>query len=226
MRSSLKLALALSAVISSPLFAASTLIIPEDVKLLAVNMEKPKPKGGLFSDTKTLEIPDGINQIVFKYQPEFEIGDDIKTTYSDVVIARFDVSNEKLTFELPEFKTYRQAQLNISPLVWQLLDRKGEPIALVEDTLESDGVQIGRNFPQEARNYNIAGGIASVAVTYVTLNQHQQPVASANQTEEPVRSVSESSQADSPMVDLLKTMYKKAGPEERAAFKAWVMQQQ
>jgi uncharacterized protein YccT (UPF0319 family) len=60
----------------------------------------------------------------------------------------------------------------------------------------------------------------------VTLNQHQQPVASANQTEEPVRSVSEPSQADSQMVDLLKTMYKKAAPEEREAFKTWVMQQQ
>ena len=50
--------------------------------------------------------------------------------------------------------------LRQSPLDWQLLDTKGQPIALVEDVLESDGVQIGRNYPQESRNYH---GFAQVA---------------------------------------------------------------
>ena len=172
MQLSLKVAIALSVLASTNLYAATTLVVPEDIKLLAVNMEKPK----LFSDEKTIEIPDGTNQIVFKYQPEFEISDNIKNVYGDVIIAKFDVKNEELKFELPEFKTYRQAETNISPLEWQLLDSKGQPIDLVEDVLESDGVQIGRNYAQEARNYNIAGGVAGVAVTYVTVNQHSQAV--------------------------------------------------
>ncbi len=176
MQLSLKVAMALSIFASTNLYAATTLVVPEDVKLLAVNMEKPDLEGGLFSSEKTIELPDGTNQIVFKYQPTFEINENLKTVYSDVIVAKFDAENEKLTFELPEFKTLRQAQNNISPLDWQLLDTKGQPIALVEDVLESDGVQIGRNYPQETRNYNIAGGIASVAVSYVTVNQHQQSV--------------------------------------------------
>ncbi|TOI70450.1 hypothetical protein CGI54_26030, partial [Vibrio parahaemolyticus] len=79
MQLSFKVAMALSIFASSNLYAATTLVVPEDVKLLAVNMEKPKLEGGIFSDEKTIEIPDGTNQIVFKYQPEFEIGDDIKS---------------------------------------------------------------------------------------------------------------------------------------------------
>ncbi|AVH28657.1 DUF2057 family protein [Vibrio diabolicus] len=225
MQLSLKVAMALSILASTNLYAATTLVVPEDVKLLAVNMEKPKLEGGLFSSEKTIEIPDGTNQIVFKYQPAFETNENLKTVYSDVIIAKFDVENEKLKFELPEFKTLRQAQNNISPLDWQLLDTKGQPIALVEDVLESDGVQIGRNYPQESRNYNIAGGIASVAVSYVTVNQHQQSVSDIEPRVETSDTRIITVPEDSPMVDVLKTMYNKASPAEKEAFKNWLAEQ-
>ncbi|MCS0408559.1 DUF2057 family protein [Vibrio diabolicus] len=225
MQLSLKVAMALSILASTNLYAATTLVVPEDVKLLAVNMEKPKLEGGLFSSEKTIEIPDGTNQIVFKYQPAFETNENLKTVYSDVIIAKFDVENEKLKFELPEFKTLRQAQNNISPLDWQLLDTKGQPIALVEDVLESDGVQIGRNYPQESRNYNIAGGIASVAVSYVTVNQHQQSVSDIEPRVETSDARTITVPEDSPMVDVLKTMYNKASPAEKEAFKNWLAEQ-
>lgn len=225
MQLSLKVAMALSVLASTNLYAATTLVVPEDVKLLAVNMEKPKLEGGLFSDEKTIEIPDGTNQIVFKYQPEFEISDNIKNVYGDVIIAKFDVKNEELKFELPEFKTYRQAETNISPLEWQLLDSKGQPIDLVEDVLESDGVQIGRNYAQEARNYNIAGGVAGVAVTVVTVNQHSQAVTGVEPKVVATTDAQSSTAQDSQMVDLLKTMYQKATPQEKESFKKWVAQQ-
>lgn len=225
MQLSLKVAMALSVLASTNLYAATTLVVPEDVKLLAVNMEKPKLEGGLFSDEKTIEIPDGTNQIVFKYQPEFEINDNIKNVYGDVIIAKFDVKNEELKFELPEFKTYRQAETNISPLKWQLLDSKGQPIDLVEDVLDSDGVQIGRNYAQEARNYNIAGGVAGVAVTVVTVNQHSQAVTGVEPKVVATADAQSSTAQDSQMVDLLKTMYQKATPQEKETFKKWVAQQ-
>ncbi|HHX8441056.1 TPA: DUF2057 family protein [Vibrio diabolicus] len=225
MQLSLKVAMALSIFASTNLYAATTLVVPEDVKLLAVNMEKPDLEGGLFSSEKTIELPEGTNQIVFKYQPTFEINENLKTVYSDVIVAKFDAENEKLTFELPEFKTLRQAQNNISPLDWQLLDTKGQPIALVEDVLESDGVQIGRNYPQESRNYNIAGGIASVAVSYVTVNQHQQSVSDIEPRVETSDTRTITVPEDSPMVDVLKTMYNKASPAEKEAFKNWLAEQ-
>lgn len=49
MQLSLKVAMALSILASTNLYAATTLVVPEDVKLLAVNMEKPKLEGGDFS---------------------------------------------------------------------------------------------------------------------------------------------------------------------------------
>ncbi|GAK20859.1 LOW QUALITY PROTEIN: putative secreted protein [Vibrio sp. JCM 19052] len=225
MQLSLKVAITLSVLASTNLYAATTLVVPEDVKLLAVNMEKPKLEGGLFSDEKTIEIPDGTNQIVFKYQPEFEIGDDIKGVYGDAIIAKFDVKNEELKFELPEFKTYRQAQTNISPLECNCLTLKVQPIDLVEDVLESDGVQIGRNYAQEARNYNIAGGVAGVAVTVVTVNQHSQAVTGVEPKVVATTDAQSSTAQDSQMVDLLKTMYQKATPQEKETFKKWVAQQ-
>ncbi|MDF4946950.1 DUF2057 family protein, partial [Vibrio parahaemolyticus] len=97
--------------------------------------------------------------------------------------------------------------------------------ALVEDVLESDGVQIGRNYPQESRHYNIAGGIASVAVSYVTVNQHQQSVSDIEPRVETSDTRSTAASNDSPMVDVLKTMYQKASPAEKEAFKNWLAEQ-
>lgn len=222
MRLSLKIAAALSVFASSHLFAATTLVVPQDIKLLAVNMEEPKLEGSLFSAEKTLDMPDGTNQIVFKYQPQFEVDDTIRHAYSDVIIAKFHVANETVTFKLPEFRTYRLAQRSISPLEWQLLDSNGRPITLVEDTLDSEGVQLGRNYLQEARNYNVAGGVASIAVTYVTVDQQQQIATGMALKSSNTQSLSAK---DSQIVDLLKTMYQKASPEEQAAFKDWVAKQ-
>lgn len=195
----------------TPVFATSTLIIPESVKLLAVNMETPTVEGGFFSDHKTVELPNGTNQIVFKYQPEFEIGDDIKAAYSSAIIAKFDVLDEEVKFDLPKFKSYRDAQSNISLLKWKLLNDQGIAIDFQEDVLMSTGVQIGRNYPQEARNYNINGGPASVAVTYVTTNQFDQPILKS----EP--------HSEAKVFEQLKAMYKQAPIEEQSAFKAWVL---
>ncbi|WP_408675279.1 hypothetical protein [Vibrio alginolyticus] len=44
MQLSLKVAMALSIFASTNLYAATTLVVPEDVKLLAVNMEKPRSR--------------------------------------------------------------------------------------------------------------------------------------------------------------------------------------
>ncbi|EKO3536562.1 DUF2057 family protein [Vibrio fluvialis] len=204
--------------LSTQAFASSTLVVPEDVQMLAVNMAKPEFKKG--SDTQ-IELPDGTNQIVFKYQPQFEIKDNIKVAYSDVIIAKFESNNDTLNFQLPKFKSFREAQKEISPLTWTLVKQDGADVDLYEDVLVSNGVQIGRNYVEESKDYNIAGGAAAVVVSYVTVNQFQQPVNQQN-----VKAIVHSTNPnDSQMVDLLKTMYMKASPSERAAFEKWVDEQ-
>lgn len=204
--------------LSTQAFASSTLVVPEDVQMLAVNMAKPVFKKG--SDTQ-IELPDGTNQIVFKYQPQFEIKDNIKVAYSDVIIAKFESNNDTLNFQLPKFKSFREAQKEISPLTWTLVKQDGADVDLYEDVLVSNGVQIGRNYVEESKDYNIAGGAAAVVVSYVTVNQFQQPVNQQN-----VKAIVHSTNPnDSQMVDLLKTIYMKASPSERAAFEKWVDEQ-
>ncbi|EKO3406478.1 DUF2057 family protein [Vibrio fluvialis] len=204
--------------LSTQAFASSTLVVPEDVQMLAVNMAKPEFKKG--SDTQ-IELPDGTNQIVFKYQPQFEIKDNIKVAYSDVIIAKFESNNDTLNFQLPKFKSFREAQKEISPLTWTLVKQDGADVDLYEDVLVSNGVQIGRNYVEESKDYNIAGGAAAVVVSYVTVNQFQQPVNQQN-----VKAIVHSTNPnDSQMVDLLKTMYMKASPSERTAFEKWVDEQ-
>ncbi|WP_408697375.1 DUF2057 family protein [Vibrio owensii] len=102
---------------------------------------------------------------------------------------------------------------------------KASQSILVEDVLDSDGVQIGRNYAQEARNYNIAGGVAGVAVTVVTVNQHSQAVTGVEPKVVATADAQSSTAQDSQMVDLLKTMYQKATPQEKETFKKWVAQQ-
>ncbi|EKO3494754.1 DUF2057 family protein [Vibrio fluvialis] len=204
--------------LSTQAFASSTLVVPEDVQMLAVNMAKPEFKKG--SDTQ-IELPDGTNQIVFKYQPQFEIKDNIKVAYSDVIIAKFESNNDTLNFQLPKFKSFREAQKEISPLTWTLVKQDGADVDLYEDVLVSNGVQLGRNYVEESKDYNIAGGAAAVVVSYVTVNQFQQPVNQQN-----VKAILHSTNPnDSQMVDLLKTMYMKASPSERTAFEKWVDEQ-
>nr|WP_277205985.1 DUF2057 family protein [Vibrio sp. VCS] len=198
--------------------ASSRLIVHKDVQLLAVNMAKPDFQKG--SETE-IELPDGINQIVFKYQPQFEIKDSIKVAYGDVIIAKFESNSDTLSFELPKFKSYREAQQKISPLSWKLVKQDGSSSTLVEDKLISNGVQIGRNYIEESKAYNIAGGPAAIAVSYVTV----EPVSPSINQQNPNSMSDLSKQNDSQLVDLLKTMYLKASLSERMTFNKWLEEQ-
>ena len=219
MRLLLPITLTLAMCTSFQSIAASKLYIPDSVSLLAVNMEKPETKGGFFSENTTLELPDGMNQLVFKYQTEFEIGDVIKTVYSDAVIVKFNSSNEELVFELPSFSSYRQAEKGMFPLKWKLLNKSGESIILTQDTLLSSGVQFGRNYPQEARNYNIAGGLASVPVTYVVANQFEETIAASELAQTSV------TLDNQPSIEQFKDMYKGLSLEDKNELKEWINRQ-
>ncbi|WP_430472241.1 DUF2057 family protein [Vibrio misgurnus] len=181
-------------------------------------MAKPDFQKG--SETE-IELPDGINQIVFKYQPQFEIKDSIKVAYGDVIIAKFESNSDTLSFELPKFKSYREAQQKISPLSWKLVKQDGSSSTLVEDKLISNGVQIGRNYIEESKAYNIAGGPAAIAVSYVTV----EPVSPSINQQNPNSMSDLSKQNDSQLVDLLKTMYLKASLSERMTFNKWLEEQ-
>ena len=105
----------LSAIVAAPAALADvTIKIPSSadalVDVVAVNEAKPDLEGGFFSSSKTITVPDGVNQIVFQYQLAFSQGNDREFVDSDVIIATFDAADTTLTFEMPKFRNVSEAK--------------------------------------------------------------------------------------------------------------------
>ncbi|MFA0323349.1 DUF2057 family protein [Vibrio splendidus] len=159
----------LSTIIVAPnVLADVTIEVPSSadalVEVLAVNEAKPDLDGGFFSSSKTITVPDGVNQIVFKYQLAFSQGNDREFVDSDTIIATFDAADTELTFDMPKFRNTNEAKKGLQNLDWKLVDENQNAISVKQDKLVKDGMQIGRKYPQEAREYNQKGGIAALTV--------------------------------------------------------------
>ncbi|MEZ9407854.1 DUF2057 family protein [Vibrio sp. 10N.286.48.F5] len=159
----------LSTIIAAPqVLADVTIEVPSSadalVEVLAVNEAKPDLDGGFFSSSKTVTVPDGVNQIVFKYQLAFSQGNDREFVDSDTIIATFDATDTALTFDMPKFRNTNEAKKGLQNLDWKLVDENQNAISVKQDKLIKDGMQIGRKYPQEAKEYNQKGGIAALTV--------------------------------------------------------------
>jgi hypothetical protein len=105
-----------------------------------------------------------VNQIVFKYQLAFIQGNDREFVDSDTIIATFDAADTALTFDMPKFRNTNEAKKGLQNLDWKLVDENQNAISVKQDKLVKDGMQIGRKYPQEAKEYNQKGGIAALTV--------------------------------------------------------------
>ena len=149
---------------SATALADVSLTIPTNVNLLLANGEQVKQGGGFFSAKKSITLPNGDNQIVFRYEPSFTKGGEDVNLASKTIIAKFNASDTQVSFDLPQYRSYSAAEKQIGNLKWALVDGSGKTISTVEDELTKDGMQIGRNYKDEALSYNQAGGKAAIAV--------------------------------------------------------------
>lgn len=155
----------LSTIIVAPHVLADVEIqVPSSVDILAVNEAKPDLDGSLFSSYKTLTVPDGQNQIVFQYQLAFDKGNDREFIDSDAIIATFSATDAALTFDMPKYRNTAEAKKSLQNLDWKLVDENQNAISVKQDKLIKDGMQIGRKYPQEAKEYNQKGGIAALTL--------------------------------------------------------------
>ncbi len=157
------LSFALAVVFSVSAAAKVTVEVPNSIDLLVVNGEKPKTSGSLFSSSETLELEDGENQIVFRFEPFFTQGDDRVGVSSDVVIAKFTAQDKELIFSVPEYRDAKAAQKDIKNFKWSLVDTNQQAVEIKQDRLTKSGMQLGRNYAQETIEYNRSGAIASIA---------------------------------------------------------------
>lgn len=153
----------LAMTLTVPAMAEVVLDIPAEVDLLVVN-GKESDKGGFFSKAGNITLPDGENQIVFRYTPSFRRGSERDQFNSDVIIAKFDVSDTELTFKFPQYSDAWDAEkFNRNPQ-WQLINSAKQSVDLTQDKLMYEGFQLGRDYVQEVNAYNVAAQPAAVAV--------------------------------------------------------------
>jgi len=202
----------LAMVFSTFAMAKVTITVPDTVEFLAANSEAPQLEGSMFYSNQTITLPDGDNQIVFRYAPYFNKGKDRVTVESQAIIAKFNANDAKLHFDFPKYSTLSQAQKNINNLQWGLEDQAGNKLTIEQDRLIKQGVQIGRNYPREAQDYNTKGGPAAI-VTALTLTQR-----ALKQGE--LKEVNGKNTAE----EMLHFWYTKADPATKARFKQYVEQ--
>jgi len=215
MKLSLVLVFLLTLLWVSPVSAFVILKSPNTIKVLAVNGEEVDAKS-------SLNLPDGVNQIVFRIDTELP-GDDVRggdKIYSDVLVVRFEAASQALTIRVPKIlREYDMRQFNEEPDV-QLVTQAGEPVPLVLDKLTKEGFQLMRDYVDELEAYNQTGAPAAVdgAATRVS------GAASAR------GNLQHSSWATPPAEDqttaeqMLKHWYLQADDETRQRFWKWISQ--
>ncbi|EGQ9831921.1 TPA: DUF2057 domain-containing protein [Vibrio vulnificus] len=195
--------------------AAVTLHVPDDVTLFVANGQKAKLSGSLFASSKTIELPNGENQIVFQYEPYFSQGNDRIGVESNVIIAKFSANDTDLNFVLPKYRDHRVAEQEIKQMQWQLVDEQGAAVTKSEDKLVKSGMQIGRDYAREAADYNQTGGIAAIGTAVSVATIKTEPVADV---ETKVKA------GDNTAEEMLHFWYDKADEATKARFKAYINQ--
>ena len=214
---------ALALAMSGMAFADVTVSVPDNVSVLAANGEKADLSGGFFASERTLTLPDGLNQVVFRFAPYFNQGNDRLSVESDVIVTRFDATNAELTLQMPEYRNLRDAEEKIKDLAWKLVDESGIAIAVDQDKLLKPGMQIGRDYVREIEDYNQAGGAAAVAFAGAAT---MQPVTLPAKVPADMKQVRATAvKADSTAEEMLHFWYQKADAETKARFKKYVNQQ-
>jgi uncharacterized protein YccT (UPF0319 family) len=195
-------------------FADVTLKVPDTIDLILTNGEKPQLSGGFFASSKTVTLPDGENQIAFRYSVNFDKSNDRVTVESDTIIAKFNVSESELGFQLPSYRNEREAKAQIKKLDWALVDQSQQSIAIKQDKLIKEGMQLGRDYQREVEDYNRAGGVAAISTAAIPVNlPGAQPV-----------QLPEISASDDTAEEMLHFWYEKADEETKARFKSFINQ--
>lgn len=200
--------------LSTSALAEVTITVPSNVDLLAANSQDPELDGGLFSKEKTLTLPDGENQIVFRYTPSFKNGGDLETVSTDAIIAKFTASDKELTLKVPEYRTATLARDFDKNPNWSLVDKQGNAVEVKQDKLLKPGMQLGRKYDRESEAYNKKGGIAAI-----TLAGTATAVAAVPTTQVPVNSQYKTTEEQ-----MLHYWYDKADQETKQRFLQAIIQ--
>lgn len=189
-----------------------TISVPKDVEILVANSQPPEFDGGIFSSSKSVTLPDGENQIVFRYSPTFRQGGDQRTIETEAIITKFTASDAELSIEVPQYYTAERAKTFDTNPTWKLVDDDDKTVEVKQDKLSYNGLQLGRDYVEETQAYNSKGGIAAITVA------EAEPVAAT------AEQVPTNSQYKNQEEQMLHYWYEKADSETKQRFIQSVIQ--
>lgn len=225
----------------SPMGIAASLQLPDRVETVLVNGKASQQQSSVKLD---LSMPDNMQQIAFRYQARYRDNGSQNNFVSDVVILRFQASEQNYQLTLPTINSASRAnQFNDQPTI-TLTDNTGKSIVFTQDKLMKSGLQIGRDFAQEIAQYNESGAITAIAsakpinkktataapmapvapivpiapVAIVPVAKTAEVTASNNTANTQVNKTEDITQAE--ISRMLDYWYQKANPNTQAEFKA------
>ncbi|GIU53888.1 MULTISPECIES: DUF2057 domain-containing protein [Shewanella] len=225
------LLIALALLITSPMsFAASILDLPNNVEVKMLN-------GKTYDGDDDIALTEGTNQIVFRYVVNYRDSGMQTQFNSNAVVLTFDANNDQYELELPSIRNKNAAnKFNKQPAM-TLTNSQDKSVSFKSDVLVKEGLQIGRDYPEEMAIYNQSQLAASVTAfaPVVTAPIAATPVIATTQatlvTETQVapipavvvkpKTIAEDQAEISEMLDY---WYNKANQDTKAKFKAKINQ--
>ena len=156
MKHTFALAVIITAACSLPAYAKISLTLPKSAQLLVVN-------GVEMEDESSLELNDGNNQIVFKYNTSFRQQGEQRRFTSEAVILTFHGQDSAYKLSLPRLRSDSDADKFNKFAELTLIDDAGVDVEYTSDLLLKEGLQLGRDYDEEIAVYNRTSSPAALS---------------------------------------------------------------
>lgn len=207
-------------------FAEVSLELPHSIVMIMVNGEEANTgmmKAQLNKPTFTL--PDGDNQIVFRFENMVRNSGGYEKYSSNAFIVKFNQTNEKLTLSIPEITSRDEAVEFNTKADYTITNQAGKNISASRDVLMSGGFQFLRDFDKEIYKYNQQDKVASLP----SLNAKNQAALTKNNTEsyteKKLDNLAISSTTSAPeSIKQLQQLFNQYDSETQKQFISWAVQ--
>lgn len=207
--------LAICGAVISPLSLASVNIdIPQDVQILVVNGEDAGYSSFGFDYKESLELSNGINQVVFRISKVVNESGNKSTKFkSKPLVATFDSSDSQLKLQVPNLKTLQSGYNFDSNPSFELDVSNGKVDYFKQGQLKTFAT-FGADFVQATENFNKSSEPASLA--HLAESQSKTSSLSSNSSQE------KQELTDSTNLDL-KSLFLNKSYQEKQEFLSWAI---
>ena len=203
---------------ASVVWADVKLKLPKDVDVVALNGEGT-------SIENVASLPDGVNQIVIRYDGLLKSADR-NSAFPDQVqsaayVVKFEARDASLQLAMPEFRDgYDVKQFDKNPEIG--LTDNGKPVDMKYERLDTQGFTIFRDFERELEKFNKTDSPAAVPPLRNDSWQARTGTVASAEMVAPEMTPAQQAEATSMSVQMLKFWWQQADEASRQQFLDWV----